>query len=461
MRYSKITIFRDRLNEISPTFCAAKWNQVTLHLQNGHTHSCHHPGTHKVPLEELKDNPSALHNTNYKKLQRKLMLNGERPSECDYCWRIEDSSPDAISDRIYKSYEDWAEPYIDSIKELSWDHDVVPTYLEVSFSNVCNFKCSYCFPQFSSKWVEEIEQFGPYPTSTSFGNIKWLKQADAMPIPHKDHNPYVDAFWKWWPEIYTKLEHFRITGGEPLLSKDTFKVLDYIIDNPNPNLHFSINSNMCPPGALLDKFIEKIKIICTENKVRRFKIFTSADNHGAKAEYIRNGMDYDTWLGNIKRILNDVPNCTFNIMSTYNALSVYGYEKLLKDVLDIKLEYTNAKTRHSPITIDIPYLRYPGHQSIFILPKEILSNIKVHIDYMQSNTEDSSTAPFRGFFQHEVDKLTRLYNLAISENPPANLRVLQQDFVKFVDEHDRRRGTNFLETFPELSQFYKEIKSAM
>ena len=68
--------FRDEINKISPSFCAAKWQQVTLHLQLGHTHSCHHPRTHKIPLDELEENPSALHNTNYKKLQRKKMLEG-------------------------------------------------------------------------------------------------------------------------------------------------------------------------------------------------------------------------------------------------------------------------------------------------------------------------------------------------------------------------------------------------
>jgi hypothetical protein len=27
-----------------------------------------------------------------------------------------------------------------------------------------------------------------------------------------------------------------------------------------------------------------------------------------------------------------------------------------------------------------------------------------------------------------------------------------------VDEHDKRRGTNFLETFPELESFYNKCK---
>ena len=45
---------KDRLDKISPSFCLAKWNQVTIHLSNGTTHSCHHPEPHKVGLDEIK-----------------------------------------------------------------------------------------------------------------------------------------------------------------------------------------------------------------------------------------------------------------------------------------------------------------------------------------------------------------------------------------------------------------------
>lgn len=386
------------------------------------------------------------------------MLDGIRPEECDYCWRVEDSGKDAISDRTYKSYEPWARPYIDTIKTLPWDQDITPTYLEVSFSSVCNFKCSYCSPQVSSKWMEEAERHGPYPTSTQFGNIAWLSKTDAMPIPHKDYNPYVDAFWKWWPTIYTSLEHFRITGGEPLMTKDTFKVLDYVIENPNPKLHLSINSNMCVPDALLDKFIEKIKLVVNGNKVKQFKIFTSCDAHGAQAEYIRDGMDYAKWLSNIRRVLDEVPGCTFTVMSTYNALSVFSYCEFMRDILQIKLDYAVKGAAHPAILLDTPYLRYPSHQSIFILPAHILQNIKSQVDMMYDNLETPLT-PFAGFFKFEAEKFKRVHELIMHQVDSDSVTTDQADFVKFVDEHDRRRGTNFLETFPEMKSTYNKWKN--
>jgi organic radical activating enzyme len=106
--------------------------------------------------------------------------------------------------------------------------------------------------------------------NTQFRKIKChLKQTE--------HNPYVEAFWKWWPDLYKDLHTFRITGGEPLMSKDTWGVLDYIIENPNPNreLNLAINSNLGVPDKLIDRFIEKVSRICDENRVKEFVIFTS------------------------------------------------------------------------------------------------------------------------------------------------------------------------------------------
>ena len=456
--YQRVIKIHEQLNDVSPSFCVAKWKQVTLHLQNGHTHSCHHPKTHQVPLDELKNNPSALHNTNYKKEQRKMMLEGKRPEECEYCWKVEDKSTDSYSDRVYKSSDTWAHPYIEDIVSKPWDDNVDPSYVEVSFGNVCNFKCSYCAPHISSQWMEEIERYGPYPTSDKFNNLEWTIMQNQMPIPNKDENPYVDAFWEWFPKMYKELKYFRITGGEPLLNKNTFKVLEYIIANPNPGLEVAINTNMNPPKELFDKFLAMAKTIKDENKVAKFKIFTSAEAHGKQAEYTRFGMNYDLWISNIHKAYEVIPDIEFTIMSTYNILSLPSYTKFLQDMLDIKKRYLSKKMTHSPMMVDIPYLRHPSHQAIFMMTPELLPLIKEHMDFMYANLE-SPSKPYDGFFEFEADKMRRIYEMAntiVQENN--NVQTDRKNFAIFVDEHDKRRGTNFLETFPELEDFYKICK---
>jgi organic radical activating enzyme len=452
---------KNELDKVSSSFCIAKWKQVTMHLQNGNTHSCHHPPTHTVPIEEIKRNYKALHNSEYKKQQRKLMLEGVRPTECSYCWKVEDSPGNHYSDRTYKSADTkWAFPYLDDILNKPWDDNVDPSYVEVSFSNVCNFKCSYCAPHISSKWMEEIEKFGPYPTASRFNNLEWIKKENKMPIPNNEENLYVDAFWNWFPDMYKNLKYFRITGGEPLLNKNTFKVLDYIIENPNPDLEVAINTNLNPPKELFDKFLEKCKIILNEKKLKNFKLFTSAEAHGKQSEYIRFGMDYNAWLENLHRTYREIPSIQFTIMSTYNVLSITSYIPFLKDILEIKREY--GTQLYTPILLDIPYLNHPTHQSIFIVTKDMVEMIEDQVTFMCNNLEYKGwhKTVNKGFYESELEKLKRIFTMAKNsvEHPNEWLNVNRKDFAIFVDEHDKRRGTNFLETFPEFKDTYLKWK---
>lgn len=448
----------DALDSINKTICIAKWKQVTMHLQNGHTHSCHHPATHVIPISEIQKNPSALHNTNFKKSQRHLMLDGQRPSECEYCWKVEDNNN--VSDRYYKSSEKWALPYLSEITTHPWDYDTIPTYVEVSFSNVCNFKCSYCSPNISSKWMEEINQFGPYPTSNNFNNLEWIKHENKMPIPEKDNNPYVTAFWEWWPTLYPVLENFRITGGEPLLSKHTFKVLDFIIQQPNKNLTLSINSNLNVPPELFNKFISKLQYIQEHKLVKDISIFTSAESVGSQAEYIRFGMNYNEWLDNLNTLLIKIPKIKIVVMSTYNLLSIPKFKLLLEDILQLRKKFNSKAIENSSavVLVDIPYLNYPKHQSALIATNELLPYIAEQIEFMEQNAEPTSGkyVPYNGFHAHEIIKLKRIYSMLVSEleNPQENLTTYRQDFIKFVNEHDARRNTNFKNTFPELVNLY-------
>jgi hypothetical protein len=116
--------------------------------------------------------------------------------------------------------------------------------------------------------------------------------------------------------------------------------------------------------------------------------------------------------------------------------------------------------------LDIPYLRYPDHQAIFIMEPEMLSMLYDQVTHMYRNLEYKNwygTAN-KGFYEHEADKLKRIYTMVSNMEPnqwTPNTNETRKDFVKFVDEHDLRRGTNFLETFPEFEGFYNRIKNLM
>jgi hypothetical protein len=252
---------------LGSALCLAKWKQVSLHLPTGLNNSCYHPPLHTIDAATLKDNPSALHNTAYKKEQRKIMLKQERPTECSYCWTMEDNGK--LSDRHYRSGESWAAKDFDVIVNSNGDEDVIPSYVEVNFNHACNLACSYCSPQFSSTWQQEMDQHGAYPTSNRHNDPSYFIGRNR-PIPVREHNPYVEAFWDWWPTLYPELQHFRMTGGEPLLDKNTYRVFDYVLDNPKPDLHLNVTSNFSVDERSWQKYKGYVKQLCEGEKIEHF-----------------------------------------------------------------------------------------------------------------------------------------------------------------------------------------------
>jgi len=448
---------KQKLDGVGCGFCLAKWTQVTMHLGLGMTHSCHHPAPHKIPLNEIKRNPKALHNTRFKKQRRKEMLDGKRPDECNFCWNVEDNS-NSFSDRTFKSAEPWSLDQFDKIKNLDFREDYNPRYVEVSFSNTCNLKCAYCGPQYSSKWVEEIEKHGAYDTETRYNNLEDLRAKNEMPYKHSEDNPYVEAFWKWWPELYRDLHTFRITGGEPLLSKDTFKVLDYISEHweENPNLSLAINTNLSVPKKLMDKLLEKAKDLTENNKVKELILFTSVEATGAQAEYSRYGLNYDYFWENIDRVLTELPKVTINIMAAFNALSVFTYGDLIDRVFEYKKKYhSNDRYWGTALQLDTSYIRWPSHLSIKILEqehKELILKAAEKALYYGLTDE----APKRyGFSVVEINKIKRTYDYANAKSH-GEFRVdhFRKEFCKFIKQYDERRDVVFTDTFPELKEFY-------
>ena len=462
-------LIKDKLDIVGKGFCLAKWTQVTMHLHNGTTHSCHHPEPHKVGLEEINRNPTALHNSKIKKLARKEMLNDERPSECQYCWNVEDNSS-SFSDRVYKSSEPWSEPFYDEIVKSDWRSDYNPKYVEVSFSNTCNFKCAYCGPEYSSKWMEEINEFGAYDLSYQYNGMERMVERNTKPYRQTENNPYVEAFWEWFPELYNSLDTFRITGGEPLLSKDTWKVLDYIIETetPNKNLKLSINSNLGVNDELVDKLILKLDKIIKEERVSELIIFTSCEGYGKQAEYTRFGLDFEKLFQNIDKILTELPKVTIVVMSTFNIFSVFSYELLIKKIHKLKVKHFNTKRFwNSAIILDTSYLRHPPFMSFRILKDYIgVEYFDRWIKYMKFNSTFRSLNFHKmqektdvGFSTQEIEKITRLRDMFIAdyETNPKLFETDKKDFVKFIRQYEMRRGLVCEQYYPELVEFIKSI----
>jgi len=441
-------------DQLGPALCLAKWKQVSLHLTTGLNNSCYHPPVHMIDPKAVETNPSALHNTQHKKEQRKIMLKQERPSECHYCWSMEDNGK--LSDRHYRSGEPWAAADFESIKYGSGDEDVVPSYVEVNFNHACNLACSYCSPQFSSTWQSEVDRHGGYPTSIPHNDPEHFTGRNR-PIPVKEHNPYVEAFWRWWPTLYPELKHFRMTGGEPLMDKNTYRVFDYVLANPKSDLHLNVTSNFSVEESLWQKYKESVKQLCKGERIEHFMQFVSLDSWMEQAEYIRHGLNFDLLWDRVNQFLTEIPgrnSITFII--TMNNLSVTGFPKLMAGILGLRKIYSKTYQR---IWFDTPLLKQPTWQSLQLLPESYADQLE-HLWGCMLGQLETADDPFHGFKDFELQRLDRdIAWMRDGQKLDKNyINKNKADFYKFFAEHDRRRGTNFLKTFPEMQEFWKECK---
>jgi len=450
---TRIQKFIPIMNEVSPTFCLAKWHHTTIYLQTGETHSCYHPPPHKIPLEEIAIDASALHNTSQKKMERLEMLNGGKPSGCNYCWNIEALGEDYISDRKERNASIYNVERFDQIKNGDWDQNISPQYIEISFGNECNFKCGYCHPKHSSSYYKEIKDHGPYDMVKNHRNdIDWFK------IYEEEENPYVEAWWRWWPEVRKTLTILRITGGEPLLQQSTWRLLEDLENNPLPDLELNINSNFGVKPILLDRLTEKVNNLIENKKIKDFKIFTSMDTWGPQAEYIRTGLDIELWERNLNTYLTKT-NLPITFMITFNILTVPNFSTLLTKILEWRTKYNgNNQNKWQRVRFDTPFLKEPLQYDMNILPKEeFMTYMYNHLNFIKDNLDDNNRFKFS---ELEYEKFLRVVKYMETTNYSNDkLTEGRKDFYNWFNEYDRRRGTNFEETFPQLRNFLEMCKN--
>ena len=434
------------LDTKSSSFCAAKWYNATIWLGSGQSTSCHHPPAQAIDTEALKTNPRAIHNTHQKKMDRMMMQLGQRPSGCEYCWKIEDMGVDAISDRVYKSkiypLEALNEAYTTPPAE-----DVNLRTLEIAFDRTCQFACSYCNPAFSSTWVRDIQRNGPYESLVSDGRGHFTHSHDSAQLYRfGEVNPYVEAFFKWWEtDLHQTLQELRITGGEPLMSGETWKLLDWFKTNKGRSrTRLAINSNL---GQEVD-----VDRLLSSIEGTEVDIYTSNESTGAQAEYIRDGLDYAAWLANVEKLLDSPDIRAVHCMATINALCLTGLPDLLTQLVDLKRTYGRDR-----VSFTLNILRFPSFQSPLVLPDHLRRTFELNLTEW---LRDHRGNPL--LHEHELNHLRRLIDyLDVVKTPHSEafeLPKLHNDFRQFFVQYDQRRNKNFAATFLLLTDWYNDIQ---
>ena len=430
------------LDNLSASFCAAKWYNATIWLGSGMTTSCHHPPAHLVDITMLSANPKLLHNTDQKKEDRRKMLSGERPAGCEYCWKIEDMGSDAISDRVYKS-KIYPIEALDEAYTNPPDQDVNLRTLEIAFDRTCQFACSYCNPAFSSTWVRDIHKNGPYQHLVSDGRNHFTHEhASSQLYRFGETNPYVEAFFAWWEtDLHKTLQELRITGGEPLMSGETWKLIEWFKQNQGKSTtRLAINSNL-GTDVDVDRLLESTQGI-------QIDLYTSNESIGLQAEYIRDGLVWDDWANNVERLLDSGQFRGIHVMNTINALCLDSLDQFLECMLQWKIEYGREA-----LSFTLNILRFPSFQSPLVLPDNLRT---MYQDRLQTWLDANQHTEF--LHEHEINHLQRLIDYLDVVKTPHNeafeMPKLLNDFKQFYTQYDQRRGKNFEQTFPTLASWY-------
>lgn len=407
----------------SSTACQLKWTWSTVYLATEKTASCHRTNHHKFDTDTFD-----FHNTPTKIQDREHMLNGQWPDQgCDYCKNIEKAG--GQSDRITNL--DF--PGIHYPLELDSDPTatkVTPRILEVYLDNTCNLKCLYCGPYFSSLWDAENKKHGHFQKGNLIVSDAFQKSKNIESNKQK--------LLHWITQHGHDLTVFNVLGGEPLYQKDLEDCLEVFEKHPAPKLKLQIFTNLNVPLAHLTKIVQRVKRLVDTGCLNEFEITASLDCWGSEQEYVRYPLSLKLWEENFNYVLEQ-PWINLVINSTITPLTVKTLPDLLTKI--------NTWRRTRPIYHYQNSVNNLGYMLI-----DIFGDIFVE-DFERAIALKPKTTP------EELASKKYLQGIAAqSAHRGPNI----QEIVKlhdFLNEMDRRRGTNWRVTFPWLiEEFGKYIK---
>lgn len=394
--------------------CQLKWTWSTIYLHTGDTASCSRASRSKID----PDNFDLFHNTDKKIQARKLMLQGQWPGDgCEYCRDIELAGGE--SDRkLHLKIPNQVPPELD--KNINEVH-VSPRILEVYLNNTCNLSCVYCHGEYSSRISHENQKFNP----TS--NLDVQEYPTFEITKYKEVN-YFDKLLDWLDHNSQTLSRLTVLGGEPFYQKEFDLFVNKLNQLNNPDLEIAIVTNLQVNNQKLEKYITQFKSLILQKKIKRLDITCSLDCLGPEQEYVRYGINLDLWQENFEYLLSQLW-IVLNINQTVTTLTI-------KTMPDLIRKINNWKTLGQVNQYFSGPTPGPSYLKPDILGPDIFKqDFEKILELMPESNEQERTAKayMEGIW------------LQISSSH-VNIKEVEK-MKNFLDEIDRRRNTNWRETF--------------
>ena len=334
---------------------------------------------------------------------REKMLKGSRPSECDYCYKLEDQNISSPRNRENQTWGNWNSTH-NVIEKIFTDYldqrKVKPISYDLRYSNTCTLKCRMCNSSSSSALNAEYKKI----------NHRWPEKFWFTDNPRINHEL----------ELHADIQKIYLAGGEPLVEPLNLELLDKLADY-NPNLVILINTSL---NHLSDKFVSVL------NKFKYLTLVVSIDGTDEINDYIRHGSNFDVVVNNIRRMMHhDIMFST--CVSMYN---IFNIKKLIEFITE---EFPKYAFNHGINIVN-------DAEEIFVenLPYELRDAI---IDELKETLNITKEFASVG--------VNNLINLLQQDN--FNEDRFQR-FINYTKILDEVRQESIVEVVPQLAKYFNE-----
>ena len=371
-------------------FCPIPWTGFMYNFDGTVKNCIRNP----APLGNLKDNGIVEILKGEKNCLTKHNMTYNKPGPtCNVCYDLEKNTTgfDIISDRIF---------YLKELKTINLNTykgiDTVDLHtIDIRWSNLCNFACVYCGPEFSSKWATELKI-----------------NHDAVP-QHR-----VAEMKQYIFDHAAQLKHVYLAGGEPLLMKENLELLN-LLKTQNPNVNLRINTNLSKVDTRV------FDLICEFPNVHWIVSIEAIEQ---EYEYIRWGGHWQDFLDNLNQIKKLNHKISFNMLHF-----ILNYKSIFNCI-----NYLKSMGFHNNSFI-VGALTSPTPLNIRHLPNTMLLSVERELQDWISQKP--------GFLLENGLKNVLQY---IKEPVEKNIEYSLAEIAKM----DQRRNVNSRAVF---TQFYKEL----
>jgi hypothetical protein len=401
------------------TACQSKWTWSTIYLNQLSTASCHR--VQPVPFD-ISDFDN-FHNVPKKIADRKLMLEGQWPSGgCEYCRDIEAAG--GWSDRQHNlEIRGLTPPELESDPTAT---HVSPRLVEIFAQNTCNLACLYCNSNLSSKIEQENIKYGEF----NHGGV-------SIPLINKPTSAakeYFAAFLGWLENNIQNLYRLHLLGGETFIQHELMNsVLDIIERNPNRELALCVFSNLNVPDQSWNKYIGRIKDLQAAGNIKVFDLTCSIDCWGPEQQFVRSGLDLEKFENRLAWAVDQGDWIRINVNQTVTAMTIKTMPQLIAKI-DQYSQY-----------------RHIGHYFQFYTGLQMFQHPKIYAWDFWANDFDRIFAamPQRtAAHQEAIPRMDGMKKLLQKSKVYKHAEIAKLHV--YLDEMDRRRGTDWRQLFSYL-----------